>query len=1055
MKNIIFKTVGMLLVITILVASFAPVASYATSKTAITKVSVAESKTATKNESIESKTSKGTIETTKITGNTLTNNAITNTEIKVQTKTLSKAYDQIREDTETIKEIEEKPISKNGLENLNVRIESTIYKNYSEVETVEVGSIVVDEIYLKNTSNRSKELQVRFNIDNTILGGNTYAAICIPDYNVQDSEESVGLIEQQRVDYRGLITVLLNPNEEKVVKFEQEITRYKTNTIENTFLIMCEESVMELKDVKTATNKVEKIQDVTPIENTDNGKYEKEEPKKGTTEDIVSYFENELGSISFEAYNKAGTTLGTYGRNNIGQEIKIPFNGLFKPTNDMFCLNMGISYYQDLKINNLYTIYNSDIYRYVNGSLIKDDFPSDGIGIGDSYNNLITEKYNQLSYILSELETYSSPEFYASLGITYTGERPDHSLSPVQVAIWKLEGIGNSTIINKLRNRLGKIGITNISRQNTIINSVLDYATILYANAESYNNYVVNGKTCSIPNMEFTYSGSIETNGKLLVGPFIISYPIEQVEATYTNVQGTQITKTGLYGDLQGVAIQNNSETYRPVDSQGNYIDITQISQGQLEFYIDITGKNFDEKKETVITISVNNQYRQAYFFTLDSYIYHGQNIIVGIGTKSLGEYNHTFEGIVEVEKITLSGKVWLDIQHGIKGEMSTREIKPPNGILDEDEERITGIEVILVNNNTNQIEKTTTTNNNGDYVFQDVEKAEYSILLGYEGVHYIVSEAGIYETDDTKNKVAESIMINGTNIRTDFAGRFNPITGNKHILKQYSILQNGDIETIDADYIMQYNIYGPNNHGLYTSELITSENNQVIPVYKMFAKTVETYENTANNINMALKLREGNLSLTMDMSDAKLRSGIVGLPETIPTSKNEDDTFITYEIGLHNRESDLASVNGIIVYFSRDLEFVDANGSYFLNGTYHDLTNLQGTLLGTITINGKIYNKMKIVSTGALVDGGMSTYINAKFKLLEGASPLETFTAYSEIESYSILGGLVDSNSAPDNGITVNGTILREDDFSYAETTRIRDFMLKELLAGLVPVRP
>ena len=69
------------------------------------------------------------------------------------------------------------------------------------------------------------------------------------------------------------------------------------------------------------------------------------------------------------------------------------------------------------------------------------------------------------------------------------------------------------------------------------------------------------------------------------------------------------------------------------------------------------------------------------------------------------------------------------------------------------------------------------------------------------------------------------------------------------------------------------------------------------------------------------------------------------------------------------------------------------------------------------------------------------------RFKVVDNTDLKDTFMTYGEITSYIIQGGIVDKDSAPNNGITETGAIIREDDFGEAMTTTLRAFYLKQLL--------
>ena len=1149
MKNKILRIVIMLLVVTMVGATFAPIASYATSK-AVSKS--AELKTTNKTTTTTSANTTAANKTTE--SNTSVVNKIIKSLPTVQSKSLNKTYETIIENVSKESRDDTKKVE--NLDGIEANLETKIYKAFSEIEKAEVGSTLVYTIYLKNSSNISKDLIIKSNTKISTIGINAIALICNIERNIEDSEAEEGLVEEKRLNYNGSLDITLAAGEEKAVRIEQDITKYNGNTLANTFTITCGDSTMELNDEKQATTPAkinaaiklfvnneeissggeielkesDDIKYVIDIENTGetaekiaisenlpreiqitkveyldkankvlaseeyesnslvlenielvadgyyrivltvkplvNGEitvdnfatingnnikelstntltntyvvsyvvdpiqaketFETELPTRGTSEDILAHF----GDVSF---------LG-YGLNNLGKKITIGFKNQFTPSKIMYCVSEGKSYYKNLKIENFFVSYNSKIYKY-NKSTQKLEEYSGTIGIGNDQ-NFIDAHYNELAYILSVIDDYNTQAFYESLGIgfAYNGERPDHRLSPVQIAIWRLQGVSESKMVQKMNNRLKELGVSSSSTRNKIINNILSYATTIYANAAAYNKYVNHGYIGTQPNVSFSNYDPIQVNGKTLVGPFKISYNLDTATASYTDViTGNTKTKTGRYGNIKEVKLTNNGNTYTTIyDSDGNPITLSTVKSNQLDCYFDITGKDFDLSKETKITTKMNNQYRHAYFYTIASQYSNGQNIIVGRGTRSFKSYSRTFT----IEKMSLSGIVWLDIQQGIKGQ--TKAITPPNGIIDENEEGIEGIDVYLLDNAKNQIVRTTKTNNEGRYAFNNIIKSNYSVLFGYEGMNYIVSEASLEEQNSTKTKVKE--IVDGANLRQKFNNRFSVIIRDKKISKYFNLAENGVItEKNNDDYIMQYNQEQSAN-GNNVSTLITTNNNDVIPAYKMFAKTTEIYNTTTNNINMGLKTRTGDISLDAYITNV----------DTSKTGTTAKDSYITYAVELNNQDTKLSVVNAISYYYNRNLELVDAECRYKRNNVEvieHD--NIQISQDSNTTIDGIVYSKINVnMPISAFMTEGARTTLYLKFKIKDGALLTDDFKAYGEITSYSIDGGIVDIDSEPNNGIKQDGTTLPEDDFGVVEESKIRTYLILSALHGIT-VKP
>lgn len=1131
MKNKILGIVIMFIAVTIIGTCVAPVVSYASSNkfsfgrffTANTfnfnKASVNNTNVSTKeNDSTTSKNSTKAVE--------VNNNSIINTY-------QSSAIVDEKKDVGPIE----------NLKGVNATIESKVFKGFSEIENIEVGSTLIYSINLKNTSGIEKHIELTSNTISMITGSRAVASICNIDKNVGDSEAEEGLVAEKKLTFNGILNITLGANEEKVVRIEKYITKYNQNTVENVFTVTCGNSSLELKDSRHAntparidaniklyvnsaeilsgrqvqlkssdtakyiivinnngetaenvdiTNVLPRSMQVLKAEYQEKGKkvasseeyknnntsltnitipgnsyvsvaltvkptvngnttinnyaeirgsyvglirtntlthtfifneaeneitanetFNKDFPKRGQSEDILGSF----GDVSF---------LG-YGLNNIGQKITIGFKSQFRPNKNMYCVSEGKSYYQYLKIEGFYVRYDSKNYKY-NTNTNKLEEYNGTINIGNDQ-NFINEHYDELAYMLSVIEDYNSVDFYQSIGIgfAYNGDRPDHRLSPVQIAIWRLQGVSEQKMVTKMRNVLKEYGVTNQAEANQIINNILNSATKIYARANAYQKYVAANYIGTEPNVSFSNNETIQVNGKTLVGPFTITYPLTTATASYTNViTGNTVTKTGRYGEIRQIDLVNNGYTYSTVyDINGNQINLSNVTSNILECYFDITGTNYDFSQETTIKTKMNNQYRQAYFFTIASQYDDGQNIIVGRGTRSFKTYTKTFI----VEKMSLSGIVWLDIQQGIKSgsrlpNLPDREIQPPNGVLDENEEGIAGIDVYLLDNVKHQIIATTKTNANGRYAFNDLLKSNYSILFGYEGMNYIVSEADD-DTDVTRTKVSETV--DGSDLRSDYNDKFIIITNNKVINKKYSITENGEVLEQNDNYVMQYNLQDSPN-GNKVSKLITMVNNEVVPVYKMYSKSINTYSETTDNINMGLKARSGDLSLYTYLDEISEQTKTVSMT----AATKSQDTYITYAVQLNNQDSEISLVNKISYYYNTKFEFESAECRYIRNGNEIVNTNLQIENDDDTIISGQNYKKLnvRLPSSAYVAEGGRTT-VYLKFRLTgEETLTAEDIVAYGEITSYTINGGIVDADSAPGNGIQQNGTILREDDF-------------------------
>ena len=247
--------------------------------------------------------------------------------------------------------------------------------------------------------------------------------------------------------------------------------------------------------------------------------------------------------------------------------------------------------------------------------------------------------------------------------------------------------------------------------------------------------------------------------------------------------------------------------------------------------------------------------------------------------------------------------------------------------------------------------------------------------------------------------------------------------------------MTNAELVEVPGEYPLEYETIEQTN-GMYISTLITEGTEGVLPQYKMFAKTNITLTETTENITLGLKERKGDLALTTDMSDVEV-SGKSGKSE---------NSYITYEVNLNNQESAIGIIGSISYYYDTKLELVSAEYKYYENGEYQT-TDVRVDQLGETLIEGNRFNKINVTLPAKMIGEGGRNKLFLRFKVVDNTDLKDTFMTYGEITSYIIQGGIVDKDSAPNNGITETGAIIREDDFGEAMTTTLRACYLKQLL--------
>lgn len=699
----------------------------------------------------------------------------------------------------------------------------------------------------------------------------------------------------------------------------------------------------------------------------------------------------------------------------------------FSTTSNAFCINKGDAFSSNVtfKKQNFYAIVDGNRYYY-NGTEYTTKEIGDIKTRTDSYLNTlgVLGKYNQVSYVLSEV-----PE---------NQDRDSLKTHPYQLAIWK---------------------ICNAVQFSDCTEEVIKEADKLVANAEAYASFVEKRYANLKPIIDTENAKIIEADGKKLLGPINVEYL-----STTVIVNGV----TGNYGEITKLELTetSNNKTIaieKVYDKNGKELSadkkLGKYAKSSQDFYIDVTDYKADSYK---LNATFNNQYRNAYLYVIStdgeirqSDLKEYQNVIVGRGTKSDTTYEVEIEP--KVEKMNLSGKVWLDAQTGIK---PTRE---PDGKNGKDEAGIEGVKVYLYKEDGTLVKTDADgktignsgyliTDADGKYEFIGIAKDSYYIVFEYDGINYI-------RTIDGDSKATE---LN----RDTFDARFKEISKDK---------SNDGTK-------LSYN-YSENK-----SELITTNTDKTaLAEFAITAKT-NTYNETTENIDYGVQKRGVDLSVISDVYEAKVT--INGLETTydyneiikndgdltiLGDNKSDDgvkynlylyasdynyrildytngefipegdlenpgqelEVYVTYKIMLNNQSSANAKVNSIIDYY--DSNYTVSKVEYEkLSGEKGNLTHKAGA---EKQIDGKTYKSLKITGLESLaLNGGEQNIIYITFKVNKDENSAVILNEYAnivEITSYSTSKGLIDIDSAPDNAITEN-KLRYEDDTDVARNIKI-----------------
>lgn len=729
-------------------------------------------------------------------------------------------------------------------------------------------------------------------------------------------------------------------------------------------------------------------------------------------------FSGKFSDISFHDSNSH-----TYNQTNVGTTTSIYMKRFgtmtttkwyFEPSHKMYCIQPGTSWNSNnIQIENLYAIYGGSLYAYDkvndNSFLSSGTIPSDAkVGIGSNYGNLINQKYNQLAYALSQIGNSDYTIF--------EGDRYEHRLSPIQLAIWQMEkdsSLSDNTIVQKMFSGRNDY-YNNVSNHQTVseanLKQIFKQSKKLLAYSKAYKAYVGAGKV-SATNNNTTITGegyNIRTvNGKKIIGPFKIEnfQGITQNTISYSysyNGLSDSGSVTGKYGQITKLELAIKGITTSLVcDQNGNEKPIATITtEGNHTIYFDITeAQNATVEDEATITMKINNPYRYAYVYAIthtgtgSDY----QEFILGEG-KSGSSYQNSFQFQTTLERVTLSGKVWLDVEHGIK------PIVAPNGIMDSDEEKIEGINVILYkdNNGTKSEVATTTTNAQGKYEFNDVIKNngdKFYVIFEYDGMNY---EA----TVGTGSSATEQQ-------RTTFNQRFAEINPDLRI-EHFFRVSNGVIT--EGNYTTPQSLsyrYEGNKAILKTK----NSSNELYYMYRMYAMT-GNYTSSNSNVNFGLKVRKpADLSITNEMSQV-IKVG---------------DTYnVTYKVNVNNQGATDMALDSIDYYL--DAKYTVGTIKVKYRGNTTTLTAENG---GTVTIGGKEYIKLTIASnlSDKTLQPGERLTIEVVGKTNNSSQRYYTF---AEITGYKTPEGRVDKDSAPGDAISGTSIVHNSDDSDASDIYNI-----------------
>ena len=270
-----------------------------------------------------------------------------------------------------------------------------------------------------------------------------------------------------------------------------------------------------------------------------------------------------------------------------------------------------------------------------------------------------------------------------------------------------------------------------------------------------------------IENISDIYTNSFKFENKIPEGMKLIGAQIIKDDVT---TQFNNEEEGSLIIDLN--SFKPSSKMIVKVTMQANLLP-QGITEKEVTNYATISGDKF----ETVNSNSIK---------TVIEYNEDAHKVDYGDAEKPDGDGNNG-DNNDDIVRYKISGLAWLDVNE--------------DGQRDENETLLSGIEVRLLNKNTNDIVKDVTTGNakitntssNGEYVFTNLEDGEYLVVFVYNTSRYEL-------TQYKKAQISEIINSDFINVNMNIDGKDKKVAISDTIKIQKENVRNVDIGLYESD---------------------------------------------------------------------------------------------------------------------------------------------------------------------------------------------------------------------------------------------------------------
>ena len=409
---------------------------------------------------------------------------------------------------------------------------------------------------------------------------------------------------------------------------------------------------------------------------------------------------------------------------------------------------------------------------------------------------------------------------------------------------------------------------------------------------------------------EFTYQFTISTKGEGRVTGFVLEDTLPQeIQYVDTTVEVVEIPE-GMYNGASATTIKDNKLTFKMESIAPNTTFTVKFKvKGRLQ--------NGETEKQIVNSaVMYADAIGQVKLNDVTMYLHYNNDV---------HDTDDQIPETPENNRYKITGTAWLDSNQ--------------NGQREENETFLSGIEVLLLDKQTNQIvqdvdnrqNKTTTTNGNGYYEFNNLVSDEYLVVFLYESGKYSITEYQKEGVNDNFNSDAVSmkVILNGEQ-------RYAGVTDTIRVTNQNQ--RNIDI-------------------GLYTAEKFDMRLDKYITEITLTTPTIGTHTYTYGNSQLERV-------------------------EILAQNVNKSNIVMKYKIVVTNEGQVAGYVKKIIDYLPEGTNFnSEINQDWYISDNNRTVFN---TSLENTKINPGESKEVELVLSLTITDDNIGDIVNNNAEIYE-----------------------------------------------------------------------